>query len=57
MDEQRLVCAVQRDGGRTWFEVLDFTDGNEHGVRVEGTGDRAGTTDGDEDEEDDDDED
>lgn len=27
MDEQRLVCAVQKEGGRTWFEVLDFTDG------------------------------
>lgn len=24
MDERRLVCAVQREGGRTWFEVLDF---------------------------------
>lgn len=24
MDERRLVCAVQRDGARTYFEVLDF---------------------------------
>ncbi|KAI8907536.1 WD40-repeat-containing domain protein [Powellomyces hirtus] len=41
MDEQRLVCAVQRDGGRTWFEVLDFTEGLEAGVKVEGPGDRS----------------
>lgn len=27
MDERRLVCAVQREGGRTWFEVLDFGSG------------------------------
>jgi F-box and WD-40 domain protein CDC4 len=27
MDEGRMVCAVQKEGGRTWFEVLDFTDG------------------------------
>ncbi|KAJ3225983.1 SCF ubiquitin ligase complex subunit cdc4 [Clydaea vesicula] len=27
MDEKRLVCAVQREGGRTWFEVLDFSEG------------------------------
>ena len=24
MDETRLVCAVQREDGTTWFEVLDF---------------------------------
>ncbi|KAI9207575.1 WD40-repeat-containing domain protein, partial [Polychytrium aggregatum] len=24
MDERRLVCAVQKDQQRTWFEVLDF---------------------------------
>ncbi|KAI9029264.1 WD40-repeat-containing domain protein [Hyaloraphidium curvatum] len=24
MDERRLVCAVQREGSRTFFEVLDF---------------------------------
>ncbi|KAJ3172675.1 SCF ubiquitin ligase complex subunit cdc4 [Geranomyces variabilis] len=41
MDESRLVCAVQREGGSTWFEVLDFTDGREGGVRVEGPGDRV----------------
>ncbi|ORX78397.1 WD40 repeat-like protein [Anaeromyces robustus] len=27
MDERRLVCAVQREGNRTWFEVLDFGSG------------------------------
>jgi len=39
MDEQKLVVAVQREEGRTWFEVLDF--GGEHdGVKeVRGIGD------------------
>ncbi|KAJ3051144.1 SCF ubiquitin ligase complex subunit cdc4, partial [Rhizophlyctis rosea] len=27
MDERRLVCAVQKEGSATWFEVLDFGDG------------------------------
>ncbi len=38
MDEQRLVAAVQREGGKTWFEVLDFSQGHspEH---VTGVGD------------------
>ncbi|KAJ3199437.1 SCF ubiquitin ligase complex subunit cdc4, partial [Dinochytrium kinnereticum] len=27
MDERRLVAAVQREGGGTWFEVLDFGEG------------------------------
>lgn len=35
MDERRLVCAVQRDGGRTWFEVLDFGDGVDDDSRVD----------------------
>ncbi|TPX31202.1 hypothetical protein SmJEL517_g05423 [Synchytrium microbalum] len=26
MDERRLVCAVQKDQGRTFFEVLDFAE-------------------------------
>ncbi|KAI8925381.1 WD40-repeat-containing domain protein [Entophlyctis helioformis] len=26
MDEKRLVCAVQREEGGTWFDVLDFSD-------------------------------
>ncbi|RKO87625.1 WD40-repeat-containing domain protein [Blyttiomyces helicus] len=40
MDERRLVAAVQREGGRTWFEVLDF--GGEGEGRVEGVGDGDG---------------
>ncbi|KAJ3114857.1 SCF ubiquitin ligase complex subunit cdc4 [Phlyctochytrium bullatum] len=39
MDERRLVCALQRENERTWFEVLDFGEGVEAGVRVEGPGD------------------
>ncbi|KAI8823647.1 WD40-repeat-containing domain protein [Fimicolochytrium jonesii] len=46
MDEQRLVCAVQRDGGPTWFEVLDFTEGIEAGVKLEGLGDQEDSNDG-----------
>lgn len=42
MDEQRLVCAVQKEGGRTWFEVLDFTEGVDGGVTIEGPGDEDG---------------
>lgn len=31
MDETVLVAAVQKEGGRTWFEVIDFSDAcNEH---------------------------
>ncbi|KAJ3177245.1 SCF ubiquitin ligase complex subunit cdc4 [Gaertneriomyces sp. JEL0708] len=51
MDERRMVCAVQKEGGRTWFEVLDFTEGVE-GIDVQGVGDGMG----DEMDEDDDDE-
>ncbi|KAI9095568.1 cell division control protein 4 [Phlyctochytrium arcticum] len=56
MDEQRLVCAVQREQGRTWFEVLDFTEGLDIGTKVEGPGDRfapADTSEEDEEEEED----
>ena len=38
MDEKRLVCAVQKEGGRTWFEVLDFT----VGVDEEGAAEDSG---------------
>ncbi|KAJ3035213.1 SCF ubiquitin ligase complex subunit cdc4 [Rhizophlyctis rosea] len=31
MDERRLVCAVQREGSATWFEVLDFGEGVDEG--------------------------
>ena len=37
MDECRIVAAVQRDGGRTWFEVLDFSQGQ--GDHMTGLGD------------------
>jgi hypothetical protein len=31
MDENVLVAAVQKEGGRTWFEVIDFSEPtNEH---------------------------
>jgi hypothetical protein len=31
MDETVLVAAVQKEGGRTWFEVIDFSEpSNEH---------------------------
>ncbi|KAJ3283402.1 SCF ubiquitin ligase complex subunit cdc4 [Borealophlyctis nickersoniae] len=46
MDERRLVCAVQREGNRTWFEVLDFGEGVEDGVRIEGVGDGGGVDQG-----------
>ncbi|KAI8621009.1 hypothetical protein BC830DRAFT_1224959 [Chytriomyces sp. MP71] len=39
MDERRLVCAISREGGSTWFEVLDFGEAAEYGMRVEGPGD------------------
>ncbi|KAJ3114266.1 SCF ubiquitin ligase complex subunit cdc4 [Phlyctochytrium bullatum] len=39
MDERRMVSAIQKEGGRTWFEVLDFGDGVEAGSRVDGPGD------------------
>jgi F-box and WD-40 domain protein CDC4 len=39
MDERRLVTAIQREGGRTWFEVFDFGENVVHGSRVEGPGD------------------
>ncbi|KAJ3090331.1 SCF ubiquitin ligase complex subunit cdc4 [Quaeritorhiza haematococci] len=45
MDEQRMVSAVQRENGRTWFEVLDFGYGvadnseQEHGSEVREWGD------------------
>ncbi|KAJ3191582.1 SCF ubiquitin ligase complex subunit cdc4, partial [Irineochytrium annulatum] len=42
MDERRLVSALQREGNRTWFEVLDFGEGCEAGVRIEGPGDGPG---------------
>ncbi|KAJ3098279.1 SCF ubiquitin ligase complex subunit cdc4 [Phlyctochytrium planicorne] len=52
MDEQRLVCAVQREGDRTWFEVLDFGEGVEAGVRIEGPGDGGWPGNGDNDNDD-----
>ncbi|KAI8615177.1 hypothetical protein BC830DRAFT_320710 [Chytriomyces sp. MP71] len=53
MDERRLVCAISREGGSTWFEVLDFGETAEHGVRVEGPGDGGPEwMDGDEDDDD-----
>ena len=56
MDERRLVCALQKEGGRTWFEVLDFGDDIVPGERVEGPGDGEWEEDmDDEDDEDDDD--
>ncbi|KAI8613331.1 hypothetical protein BC830DRAFT_1230569 [Chytriomyces sp. MP71] len=53
MDERRLVCAISREGGSTWFEVLDFGETAEHGIRVEGPGDGGPEwMDGEEDDED-----
>jgi hypothetical protein len=55
MDERRLVTALQREGGRTWFEVLDFGEDIVPGSRVEGPGDvewdeaMASATDGEDD--------
>ncbi|KAJ3398542.1 SCF ubiquitin ligase complex subunit cdc4 [Chytriomyces hyalinus] len=55
MDERRLVCAISREGGSTWFEVLDFGENVAHGTRVEGPGDGGPEwMDGDEDDEDED---
>ncbi|KAJ3192134.1 SCF ubiquitin ligase complex subunit cdc4 [Irineochytrium annulatum] len=40
MDERRMVSALQREGGKTWFEVFDFGEGvGEFGGVVEGVGD------------------
>ncbi|KAJ3303511.1 SCF ubiquitin ligase complex subunit cdc4, partial [Blyttiomyces sp. JEL0837] len=39
MDERRLVSAMQKEGGQTWFEVLDFGELVEPGSRVDGPGD------------------
>ncbi|KAJ3246080.1 SCF ubiquitin ligase complex subunit cdc4 [Chytriomyces hyalinus] len=55
MDERRLVCAISREGGSTWFEVLDFGENVAHGTRVEGPGDGGPEwMDGDDDEDDED---
>ncbi|KAJ3229448.1 SCF ubiquitin ligase complex subunit cdc4 [Chytriomyces hyalinus] len=55
MDERRLVCAISREGGSTWFEVLDFGENIAHGTRVEGPGDGGPEwMDGDDDEDDED---
>ncbi|KAJ3062124.1 SCF ubiquitin ligase complex subunit cdc4 [Podochytrium sp. JEL0797] len=39
MDERRLVCAVSKEGGSTWFQVLDFGENVAHGSVVQGSGD------------------
>ncbi|KAI9345668.1 hypothetical protein BDR26DRAFT_142639 [Obelidium mucronatum] len=39
MDERRLVCAISKEGGNTWFQVLDFGENVKHGTIVQGTGD------------------
>ncbi|KAJ3020249.1 UNVERIFIED_CONTAM: SCF ubiquitin ligase complex subunit cdc4 [Siphonaria sp. JEL0065] len=39
MDERRLVCAISKEGGNTWFQVLDFGENVAHGTVVQGTGD------------------
>lgn len=41
MDERRLVTAVQREGGRTWFEVFDFGALDHLGSEIEGPGDTS----------------
>ncbi|KAJ3112175.1 SCF ubiquitin ligase complex subunit cdc4 [Physocladia obscura] len=55
MDERRLVCAVSKEGGSTWFRVLDFGESTEHGRFVEGLGDGGGGVWEDDDDEDDED--
>ncbi|KAJ3148308.1 SCF ubiquitin ligase complex subunit cdc4 [Geranomyces michiganensis] len=35
MDQRRVVCAVQRYGGRTWIEILDFAESDTYGNVVE----------------------
>lgn len=54
MDASRVVAAVQREGGRTWFEVLDFSRGDtpEHVQGVGDGDDDGGFTDQEEDDED-----
>ncbi|KAJ3343298.1 SCF ubiquitin ligase complex subunit cdc4 [Entophlyctis luteolus] len=54
MDERRLVCAVSREGGGTWFLVLDFGETAEHGKVVDAPGD-GGLAEEEDDEEDEDD--
>ncbi|KAJ3380075.1 SCF ubiquitin ligase complex subunit cdc4 [Entophlyctis sp. JEL0112] len=54
MDERRLVCAVSREGGGTWFLVLDFGETAEHGKVVDAPGD-GGVEDEEDDEDDEDD--
>ncbi|KAJ3104441.1 SCF ubiquitin ligase complex subunit cdc4 [Phlyctochytrium planicorne] len=39
MDERRMVSAIQKERGRTWFEILDFGEGVEAGGRIDGPGD------------------
>ena len=38
-NENLLVTAVQREGGHTWFEVMDFSPGPELGRYISGKGD------------------
>lgn len=40
MDSYRLVSAVQTSDEKTWFEVLDFSEGPELGVFRKTAGDR-----------------
>ena len=39
MDKNRIVAAVSREGGHTWFEVLDFSQNNTQ-ESIAGTGDQ-----------------
>lgn len=43
MDERRLVTALLKEGGQTWFQVLDFGDEIEPGTYIEGPGDGSET--------------
>ena len=46
MDENRLVCACQREQGGTWFEVLDFSESPLIGTHSTMPGDRSVNPDG-----------
>lgn len=59
MDTTRLVCAVQDVEGKTWFEVLDFSEAEDMGTSKKAAGDRffrseVGGMDVDQDDDDDD---
>ncbi|KAJ3293929.1 SCF ubiquitin ligase complex subunit cdc4 [Rhizoclosmatium sp. JEL0117] len=39
MDERRLVAAISKEGGSTYFQVLDFGENVEHGAVISAPGD------------------